>query len=396
MSHPNEKALLKFREYYDHENIIEYTPDESRLMDAFQQCINCGLCMAVCETLEELMTADGQYCGPRDIGIRLSRSVPDFWATTDTIYYCTMCGACEAVCPKQVPIPEIVAMIRNKIPRQVGGNVPVAHAMIRENLHEAGNIYGEKIEPLEYRREKAEYVFFEGCVGTWLERDSVEATLQLLDRLGVKFTTIDEVCCGGPTKVAGWPMDISLVDHNLEHILDTGTNKVITACPRCFMTLAYHPAYAGKLQVQHTSQFLAQFDWSALTDRPVTFHDPCELGRHLGEYDNPRQILRKAFPNYREMDLNKESTYCCGAGGGLRGVYPRVSLQMARSRLEQAMSTDSQVLLTECASCLHNFRNGLRSRDNLEVFNLSEYLNSLLQITNGCPQMIKESTNHDR
>lgn len=379
MSQTPENALNVFREYYEHENIIEFTPEESLLMDSFQSCINCGLCLAVCETLEELMTAEAEYCGPRDIGIRLSRSVPDFWAAGDTIYLCTMCGACEAVCPKNVPIPEIVAMIRNKIPRQVGGKVPQAHQQIRENLEIRGNIYGEALQPLEHHCEQPDYVFFAGCVGSWLERESLQATVELLDRMGIKFTTIEEVCCGGPTKVAGWPMVQSLAEHNLERIEETGTNRVITACPRCAITLSQHLSYGGKLDVEHTTQFLARFDWGVLTGQAVTFHDPCELGRHLGEYLKPRLTLHQGFADYREMAGSKESTYCCGAGGGLRGYNPRLSLQMARSRLKQAVNTGSQVLLTECASCLHNFRNGLRSRDQLEVYNLSEYLNILLK-----------------
>lgn len=379
MNNPNGNGLKEYFEDYGHDNIVEYTPEESRLMVEFQQCINCGLCMSVCEILRELITANEQFCGPRDIGIRLARSIPDYWAATDTIYYCTMCAACEAVCPKQVPIPEIVAMIRNKIPRQTQTGIPMGNTVLQDNLRETGNIYGEKIEALEYRRENPEYVFFEGCVGTWLERESVESTLKLLDHLGVRFTTIDEVCCGGPTRVAGMPMVKSLAQHNLDAILKTGTNKVITACPRCYMTLSSHPDYVGKLEVQHTTQFLSQFNWSALTDKTVTFHDPCELGRHLGEYDAPREIIRQAIPNYVEMPGNRENTVCCGAGGGVRGVYPKLSLQTARTRVEEAINTGSTVLVTECASCLHNFRNALRSKDDLEVYNLSEYLSTLIQ-----------------
>lgn len=379
MSNSNGDGLKIFFDNYGHENIVEYTPEESQLLVEFQQCINCGLCMSACEILKELMTANEQFCGPRDIAIRLARSIPDFWTSTDTIYYCTMCAACEAVCPKQVPIPEIVAFIRNKITRQANSQVVTANTYLADNLKESGNIYGEKIEPLAHRHENPEYVFFEGCVGNWLERESVESTLKLLEKLGVSYTTIDEVCCGGPTRVAGLPMDQSLVEHNLDAILSTGTNKVITACPRCYMTLSGHPAYAGKLDVIHTTNFLAKFNWPVLTDKAITFHDPCELGRHLGEYDSPRSIIHQAFPNYVEMPGNRENTVCCGAGGGVRGIYPRLSLQTARTRIEEAINTGSTVLVTECASCLHNFRNAVRRKDDIEVYNLSEYLSTLIQ-----------------
>ncbi len=383
MSSAESDGLIGYFERYGHENFVEYTPEESLLVNKFEECINCGLCLAVCEILRELMTSEDQYRGPREIGTSLSRSIPDFWATSDTIYYCTMCAACEAVCPKQVPIPEVVAMIRSKISRQLPGAVPKAHVALSDALKENGNIYGQKIEPLLHPQEHPEYVFFVGCVGTYLERESVENTLKLLDRLGVSFTTIDEVCCGGPTRVAGVPGVPSLAEQNLERILSTGTNKVITACPRCFMTLSQKPEYAGKLEVIHTTQFLARFVWSVLTDAQVTFHDPCELGRHMGEYEAPRTVLGQVTSHYVEMPGCKENTVCCGAGGGLRGVFPKLSLQASRTRVEEAIGTGSEVLVTECSSCLHNFRNARRSKDNLEIYSLSEYLNRLMDAAGG-------------
>jgi Fe-S oxidoreductase len=380
-SHNNESSgLAGFRQRYGPDHIVEYSPQESQLLHKFEDCINCGLCLAECVVLRNLITDLMQYAGPRSIGTSLSRSTPEFWAASDAIYLCTMCGACEAVCPAQVPIPEIVAMIRAKIPRQAEDLVPKAHAALVGNLEQSGNIYGQQIDPFPVAAGKdPEYVFFVGCVGSYLERESVEHTLQLLDRLGVSFTTIAEVCCGGPTQVAGASMPDSLVQHNLDAILATGTNKVITSCPRCYGTLSNHPAYAGKLDVQHITHFLAALDWRPLTDRVVTYHDPCELGRYGGEYDAVRSVLRQVAPRYVEMPNARESAICCGAGGGLRGVQTRLSIQIARSRLEEAMGVGAEVLVTECYSCLHNFYNAKRSRDNIELYNLSQFINILLQ-----------------
>jgi len=371
-------GLAGFRERYGPDNIVAFTPEESRLFHQFEGCLNCGLCLAECVVLRNLVSELMQYAGPCSIGTSLSRSTPDFWAASDTIYLCTMCGACEAVCPAQVPIPEIVAMIRGKVPRQASDFVPKAHAALVENLEQTGNIYGQQIEPFSVTKEQPEYVFFVGCVGSYLERESVGHTLQLLERLGVRFTTVDEVCCGGPTQVAGSEMVDALVAHNLEVILRTGTNRVITSCPRCSRTLSGHPAYAGKLEVQHITRFLAGLDWEPMTNRVVTYHDPCELGRYGGEYDAVRSILKRVVPRYVEMPHAREAAICCGAGGGLRGINPRLSIQIARSRLEEAIETGAEVLVTECYSCLHNFYNARRSSDDIELYNLSEFLNILL------------------
>ena len=374
-SHNNPlSGLAGFHQRYAPDHILEYTPEESRLLQQFENCINCGLCLAECVVLRNLASESLQYAGPRSVGISLSRSTPDFWAASDTIYLCTMCGACHAVCPVQVPIPDIVAMIRAKIPRQAADLVPKAHAALVGNLEQSGNIYGQQIDPFHVAQNDPEYVFFVGCVGSYLERESVEHTLELLQHLGVNFTTVSELCCGGPTQVAGAPIVDALVQHNLDAILSTGTNRVITSCPRCYHTLAGHPAYAGRLEVQHITHFLAGLDWEPLTDQVLTYHDPCELGRYGGEYDAVRSILRRVAPRYVELPDAREAAVCCGAGGGLRGVQTRLSIQIARRRLEQAIDAGAGVLVTECYSCLHNFYNARHSTDPIELYNLSEFL----------------------
>jgi Fe-S oxidoreductase len=392
------RTLERFREHYDPDRIFPYTWDESRRLPEMAGCINCGLCLSRCPAIRGLTTdrSGERYAGPREMGSSLSRSTPDLWATSDTLYYCTLCGACEAICPVGLPIPEIVEMVRRKLYHQqveVGlederhaADVPSAHLRLQENLEEeAGNIFGRKMPGwAAWERAQAEYVVFIGCAFTYWERESIEQTLRLLERLEVDFTTVEERCCGGPSRVVGAPMVEAVARHNLMAIAAKGTRKVITACPRCYLTLAHDPAYAD-LEVSHTTTFLAERA-AVLADREpgaaeapiVTYHDPCEIGRCLGTYDAPRQVIDAAGLALHEMSGCRELSNCCGAGGGVRGAYARTSVTIARQRYEEAAATGAAVLLTECPSCLHNLRNARRSRDTMEVANLSEYLQGWL------------------
>jgi len=376
-------GLPVFRQQYTTDYIVEYAAEESTRLPDFAGCINCGLCLARCPAVRALTTsrkAGDRYPGPRDVATSLSRSVPEFWATTDVIYYCTMCGACEAVCPVSIPIPEIVTMMRGKILRQRADLVPQAHVYIPRNLAQKGNVYGVNLEAFdEFRQERAEYVFFAGCVYSRVERESITATMRLFRRLGVSFTTVDEACCGGPVDVIGAPWVESVAEHNLRQFQTAGTDKLIVACPRCYLTFTRGEPYRGKLEVVYTTELLASCDLQlAIYDsqQRITYHDPCEIGRARGEYETARVVLRR-IGNFVEMSHSREMSDCCGAGGGVRGAFARTSIRMARRRFEEAQDVDAGVLLTECPSCLHNFRNARRSRDSMEVCGLSEYVSRL-------------------
>ncbi len=375
MNHPIDHYAMR-KEH--HEDLT------SEQLQEIEGCINCGLCISRCPSLRALAQTAEFYAGPRDIATSLSRLETDAWATQDTIYYCTMCGACRAVCPTGIAISDIVANIRGEILQQDKEGASRAHRAMQQNLETAGNIYGQPLNPVgpEYRKSRAEWVLFGGCVFAYTEPESLVATMALLGRLEVDFTTIEEKCCGGPSGVIGVPLVKALSEHNLAQIEAAHTRKVITACPRCYFTFSHDPAYAG-LEVVYTTQLLAQIAPHLKTERKITYHDPCELGRLRGEYDSARRLLSGMTDEFIEMPHCGALSDCCGAGGGLRGAFTRLSLQIARRRLLDAQTTGADILLTECPSCLHNFRNARRRQDTMEVYNISEYLGLLARLQRG-------------
>ncbi|MBM3706094.1 MAG: (Fe-S)-binding protein, partial [Actinobacteria bacterium] len=50
---------------------------------------------------------------------------------------------------------------------------------------------------------------------------------------------------------------------------------------------------------------------------PVTYHDPCQVGRNAGFFDEPRYIVERIFSDFRDLNPNRERNWCCGGGGGL-------------------------------------------------------------------------------
>jgi Fe-S oxidoreductase len=192
---------------------------------------------------------------------------------------------------------------------------------------------------------------------------------------------IDEVCCSGVLEDVGYKIKGELAQHNVREIKKTEAKTLITTCPYCYRVFKEHSAYKDLgLEVKHITQFLKDFDFQVKTEKKVTYHDPCDLGRHAGIYEEPREIIRKIAPNFVEPRRTRENAMCCGAGGGFRGAYPKESVKIARNRLSQIIEdTGAEILLTECPSCLHNFRNARLRRQNIEIYNITEFLARLYQ-----------------
>jgi Fe-S oxidoreductase len=131
--------------------------------------------------------------------------------------------------------------------------------------------------------------------------------------------------------------------------------------------------------ILHISQFLGGIDFDVTTDLIVTYHDPCDLGRHMGIYEEPRQAIGKIAPTFVEMQHSRAEAMCCGAGGGVRGAYPANSIAMARRRLEEAENAGAQIVLTECNSCVHNLANAKMRRQKFDIYTTAQFINMLYE-----------------
>ena len=348
------------------------------------QCSRCGFCQSVCPifgiTLRPAYNARGKMLLLKEVmegTLELSDEL------VETLFQCTTCGACAENCPSGVNVPDIIKQVRKDMVH-IGSCHPAFKGM-HELLKTHTNIYAED-EPPDFGRErnrKAGYVFFIGCVGAYREEDPTGATLDLLDRLKVDYTLIDEVCCSGVLEDVGYSINDGLAETNIERILATGARTVITGCPYCARTFNERAQYqklkdAG-VQCVHFSQFLKDFDLGVTTSRRVTYHDPCDLGRHCGIYDEPRETIRKIAPNFTEMRHNREKALCCGAGGGVRGAFAANSIAMARRRLAEADEIAAEVVLTECNSCVHNLSNARLRKQKFKIQTTAEFIQELLE-----------------
>jgi Fe-S oxidoreductase len=225
-------------------------------------------------------------------------------------------------------------------------------------------------------------IYFRGCVVREKLKNIEFATEKILDVAEVDYEILEnEECCGSFLLRTGFHNDaIEVMKKNLEKIKD---EKILVSCAGCYNTLKndYKKFLGVELDLIHTSQLFKDLIEDGKlelkkTSLKVAYHDPCHLGRHSGEYEAPRDVL-KSTANLVEMMYNRDKSRCCGAGGGVKSAYPETSLKIARKRIEDVEDIDADILVTACSFCILNLTSAvesLKDQNSLKIIDLSELL----------------------
>jgi len=240
-----------------------------------------------------------------------------------------------------------------------------------------------------------EYLFYIGCVGSYDERGKkiARAVGDLLVKAGVSIGILGdkENCDGNEVRTLGEAgLFQFLAEKNIALFRDLGVKKIITLDPHAFNTFKKdYPALDGEFEVYHYTQVLAPLIQSGkipikeLNDK-ITYHDPCYLGRHNGEYNAPRKIL-KAIPGieFVEMDRNRENAFCCGGGGGnfFTDILGGGEDSPSRIRVREALDTGAGIIAVACPQCAKMLDDAVKIEqldDRLKVMDVAEIVTNCL------------------
>ncbi len=86
---------------------------------------------------------------------------------------------------------------------------------------------------------------------------------------------------------------------------------------------------------------------------PVTYHDPCQIARNGGIYEEPRRILAALTSDFHDMTPNREKQWCCGGGGGIVAMeeFTDVRIESGSKKVEQLRATGASTLACPCENC---------------------------------------------
>ncbi|MFO0735561.1 MAG: (Fe-S)-binding protein [Labilithrix sp.] len=184
--------------------------------------------------------------------------------------------------------------------------------------------------------------------------DTIVATAKLTQAKVCQAT----VCCGAPLLYAG---DQSRFQEQARRFAESvrGKDQLIVGDAGCAATIRVHFAEKLRMPVLHFSELAAR-EVTRLKrldlEGAVRWHDPCQLGRGLGVYDAPRQILSRVLGRAPdEFARAREDARCSGAGGLLPVTMPGVARGIAEQRLADHDRSGGGTIVTACASSARAF-----------------------------------------
>ncbi len=371
-------------------------------------CVECGRCTVVCPANLAGKPLDPKLIVTkmRDVMVANPATDVELWGeapvyASNELDACTTCGACMEECPANIEHVQMIMDLK-RYKALTLGDLPPAAADAVNKIKNNGNPWGISQDdrfawaqgqdvPVIEAGKKVDYLYYVGCAGSYdaSNQKVVKDTVNLLKKAGVSFAVMGktEKCNGDPVRRFGDEYSFfEIAIENIANMRQYTFDKVVTHCPHCLHTIGkeYAKFEDGVFETVHHTELLSELLRSgklkalkSVADE-LTFHDPCYLGRHHGEYNAPRDILT-SIPGVKlvEMPQNKDKALCCGMGGGNMWYELPEGKHLAENRLEQIGDTKAPKLATSCSYCMINFNSSkgtVKTTEELQVEDVASIL----------------------
>lgn len=335
-------------------------------------CLECGKCSSVCP-----ISRHNPAYSPRTLVESALMGLDEVLVHDRELFSCLTCYSCSSKCPSEVDYPLFIQKTRG-LAKSDGQNGDCAHSGMLQSMMRIMANPAIKPKRLEWLPDNArvsknsEVLFFVGCAPffeslfddlDFSPLNIARSTLKVLNAAGIEPQVLAaEKCCGHDLLWSGDTESFKkLAELNAAAIKEAGIKKIVFSCPECYRTFREdYPDYVSlDCQLQHITEFLSEKINNGLhlntLKKKVTYHDPCRLGRHLGIYEPPRNVL-KAIPGIElvEMTNSMQDAICCGTSAWTNCDASSKAIRV--ERLSEAKATGAELLLTSCPKCQTHFR----------------------------------------
>ena len=317
-------------------------------------CSSCGICISTCQ----MSYAAGIHDIQSAYFIKGLRNDRDIAAITAN---CLMCGRCEEVCPVGIELGPMRLIERRQGERSDRTlKLKEKYSLMRrrstiEKRPTQSYSYLVREEP-----EKADVLFFAGCM-THLTPAVIAAMKKIMDSAGVRYRFMDEnggVCCGRPLMLAGRDREArELINHNSDIIWKSGAQILVASCPICYKV--FRESYYLEARVMHHSEFInLLIEEGSLRlgylHKKVAYHDPCELGRGSGIYEEPRAVI-SYVAELQSSAQEANMSLCCGGSLGNLTLSSGKRAMIAADAVRTLTLCSPDELITACPLCKKTF-----------------------------------------
>jgi len=356
------------------------------IRETTESCKHCFMCRHACPTF--LATKLDSHT-PRGYALLLSEIDHGLQSWTPSIierfYQCSQCGLCREDCAYHWAEDEVVRNAREEI---VAGNLAPERVCQTASSLLAGHSPGWTPSSAAFDKKGAEVLYFAGCSTRQNHPEILQALDRILGAAGVDWTVMrEEGCCGAPLFEMGYTQEAEEAWRLLlEKVGELRPKLLLTGCAHCYRMLSERSAHgqaagAPSLSIMHTSQYIQRrFSNGSLKPKKraklskVSYHDPCQLGRKMREFDAPRALIQTLTGSAPlELFHHREKAECCGSGSCLHLTDPQLVKRIAGRRLEGLREADSHVLITACQNCKTAFESAMPLEGfGLQVLDLAE------------------------
>ena len=307
----------------------------------YYTCPNCGVCIDACP-----MSVRKENL--KDCTVYLNRQLRrgNERRIAQISDKCLLCGKCSVVCQVGVQGPELRLAQRELRPYAL---TPDYSAIDTASMQAAVSAKPAKV------------LYFAGCM-TALTPGIRRATETLLKAAGIDYQLMDPeggLCCGRPLMMAGRKEAAqALIRKNVEIIRASGCDTLLLTCPICFRVFLESYPLEG-IRVVHHSVFLEELMREGrlpveYTSGSYVFHDPCELGRGCGIYEEPRAALRR-IGFLHEAEKHHAESICCGGSLGSLSLGFEKRKDITMNALHNLTANDPETIVTACPLCRSTF-----------------------------------------
>ena len=331
---PTEALFILLR----HAGLKPREPRKGYALAQIYSCPSCGLCIDACP-----MSVNDKNSGNTSAYFMKRLRNGDREEAQRIAETCMQCGKCVAVCPVSIESCDIKMSQREAVPYTINSD----------------HSYLDNVEP--ETKGNAKVLYFAGCM-TQLTPKIMRAMKQIMEAADEKYAFLDKdggVCCGRPMLLSGKTAEAqAMMAKNTELIKQSGAKRLVLSCPICYKVFK-EEYQLEDIEILHYSQYIDELIKRGKlkvdkNDLNYVYHDPCELGRAFGVYDEPREVIEN-IGHLRKAKSEKELSICCGGSLGSFNLTQQERDEITTNSVNDLIFNNPDEIVTACPLCLKTF-----------------------------------------